>query len=365
MAFRIFPRYDKEGPGVFLEDIENRSTTTRFFQVLRSKFWRLCVNNLMYVIGNIPMIILSFLLVSYLFPAFGLNFEDFVIAYETVEASMPAETAAADSAAADAANETPVPTSEETAATIYAMLTFVVAMFIMGMCLLCVGPVQTSLSYLYRNYSREIPTFTWSDFKDSFRLNWKDSLKIMLINLIVTVLLFTNIIFYRNSDMLGSTASTIVGTIFTVALVFFLCMNIFVYPLLASLELKVKHIYKNSAIFFMSRFFPSLGIFILNVILLFVIPIVLIFTLFLLGFLIALVYYLFLAFALTHYLNSFFVWQQIDRFIIKKDSGKTDTDEEEEMASVDEETANTIPERERNDEEDRQLPEGDPVGAGL
>lgn len=339
MAFRIFPRFDKEGPGVYLEDIENRSPTTRFFQILGRKFWRLCLNNLTHVLCNIFTIVLAFIIVGYAFSMLGFSMDSFIQGYlavpkpasvqelEPINETMPVTDTAENPGGQE---EIPMPTDEETAASLYFMLNFIGAMFIVGMNLVSMGPVQTGLSYLYRNYSREIPTFTWSDFKESLLLNWKDSLKIMGINLLLTILLITNILFYRQGGWLTGLPATILSTIFFLSSLFFLCMNIFIYPMLASLELKVRHIYKNAALFAISRLIPVVGILLLNVLILLAIPLLLVYFLFQLGFLIVIVYYLCIAFALTHYINSFFTWQQIDRFIIKG-GGKQEPVEEEIM----------------------------------
>jgi len=331
MAFKIFPRYDKEGPGVYVEELESRTPTTRFFQVLKIKFWKLSTNNIMHILFNLPMILLSIILVTNIFYAFDFKIDSFVESILTIQERVPENQATAPTITdgEEAEEELPPITAEEAAAGFYQAAILIVAMFLVGMNLFSVGPVQTGLSYLYRNYAREIPTFTWSDFKDSFVLNWKSSLKMMLINLTITLLWIFNIYFYQKMSPFGDIPSTIITAIFTVAGFFFLGMNIFIYPMLASLDLKVKHIYKNAALFFLSRFFHAIGILIVNVFLLLVIPFLLIFFLNVLGFFILMVYYVLIAFALVHYLNTFFAWQQIERFIVKPEEERIEKEKME------------------------------------
>ena len=390
MAFRIGPNYNKEGPGVYLEDLD-RSPITRFFQVLTRKFWRLCVNNLMFVIANIPMFIVSLFVVNMIISSMGISMDSITTTMNEIDETAPVviEATLSEEEAAVAAmpemgglasifsgffggggaavpqEDVIIPTTEDQAAFFYLIITTMLAFFILGMCLICMGPVQTALSYLYRNYAREIPTFTWSDFKDSFLLNWKDSLKAMGINFLVTVVFVVNIWFYMNNTNMNPTLRTVMSTIFIIMALFFMCINIFVYPMIASLELKIKHIYKNSLLFFMSRFLQTIGIFILNILLLAIVPGIMIFVIAGPAILVAVLYYLFIAFALTHYLNSFFVWQQIDRFIVKR--GNQSEDEEKKEVNEDdfEEETESIPLDEPEQDDEESVPDPIPDGAPL
>ena len=319
MAFRIFPNYSKEGPGLYEDDF-NKGPVTRFFQVFLRKFWKLITNNLMFVISNIPMLLLSFMITFWFFGAMGFTPESFADAFrqtgieQNVEAVQTSEE-----------GEPELTVDEELAAmgaTYHLIFTICGACLLTGLCLVCLGPAQTGLTYLYRNYTREIATFTWSDFKDSFKMNFKDSLKIMFINIAVTMILLVNILFYHhNSRVDDGIFPTIATVFFTVLLVLFSGINIFVYPMIASLELKVKHVYKNAVLFFIFRFFHSIGIYLLNLLILLGIPLVMLFWGGMIGVMLMFAYYVFIAFSLTHYLNTFFAWQQIDRYIVNRKDG--------------------------------------------
>ena len=323
MAFRLFSGYTKEGPGLYPEDMED-TPFSRYFGVLGRKVWKLMINNLMFVITNIPTFVLSFFIILWFLNVIGFTPQKLADAFIQDQNAIVSQVDASDN---DAVVTTETPDDEKTldeydpeviAATYYLMMNILLALMLTGSGLVTMGPSQTALTYLYRNYAREISTFTWGDFKDSFKMNFKDSLKIMFINLLVTIILLVNIAYYLLGFLATGTIATIVTVLFTLVLVVFTCVNIYTYPMLASLELKVKHVYKNSLLFFMWRFFPSLGIFLVNVFLLVVVPFLLIIVGNVIGFLLALVYFLFFGYSLTHYTNTFFVWQQIDKYINRK-----------------------------------------------
>jgi uncharacterized membrane protein YesL len=296
----IFPRYDKEGPGVYADD-PKRGPIIRFFQTYAGKFFKLVSTNLMFVLFNIPSMIIAYIGVIYFLPLINPIFEP--TAFQNYLAGLGISAADASSTTGGAALQ------------LYFLIVLFLVLFVVGMQLVSVGPVQTGLSYVYRNFARESATFVWSDFAMSFKNNWKQSLIATGITLIVTVVIMGNIVFY-SSTYTGQYAH-IFSTLFVMALVFFMCIQIFVYPLIASLDLKLKNIYKNAILFFMARFLPTIGIFIVDVVVLLVIPVVLLFSFTYAGFALAIVYYAFFAFSFVNYLNTFFVWQQIERYIIK------------------------------------------------
>ena len=308
----IFPRYDKEGPGVYADD-PKQGPITRFFRTYTNKFFKLISTNLMFVLFNIPAMFVAYIGVIYFLPLINPVFEP--TAFQNYLSDLGITAADASSTTGGAALQ------------LYFLIVLFLVMFAVGMQLVSVGPVQTGLSYVYRNFARESATFVWSDFAMSFKNNWKQSLIATGISIVVTGVIMGNIAFY-SSTYIGQ-YNRIFSTIFVMALVFYMCIQIFVYPLIASLDLKLKNIYRNAILFFIARFLPTIGIFLVDVVVLLVIPVVLLFSFTYAGFALAIVYYTFFAFSFVHYLNTFFVWQQIERYIIKPN----ETDSESPKAS--------------------------------
>ncbi len=306
----IFPKYDKEGPGVYADDPKS-GPIVRFFQIYARKFFKLVTTNLMFVLFNIPSMIIAYIGVVYFLPLINPVFEP--AAFQNYLTSVGISSANASTTNGGAALQ------------IYFLIALFLVMFVVGMQLVCVGPVQTGLSYVYRNFARESSTFVWSDFVMSLKSNWKQSLAVTGITLVVTGVIMGNVAFY--SSTYSGKYAHVFSTIFVMMLVFYMCVQLFVYPLIASLDLKLKNIYRNAILFFIARFLPTLGIFLVDAVVLLVIPVVLLFSFTYAGFALAIVYYIFFAFSFVHYLNTFFVWQQIERYIIKRK--ETDTDPSE------------------------------------
>ena len=300
-------RYTKEGPGVYADD-PKRGPFYRFFQTYGNKFFKIVSTNFLLVIFNIPAIILGFFGMIYVLPQINsvfqpTNFQKFIT---------DAGITATDSGA----------TASDTALQLYFLLVVFLVMFIVGMQLVSVGPVQTGISYVYRNYARESTTFLWSDFVSSFKSNWKQSTIAAIISILMTGLIAANIIFY--SSVYEGKYGQVFSAIFFMVFIFFMCIQIYIYPLIASLNLSLKNIYKNAVLFFLGRLLPTLGIFLVDVIVLMIIPFLMFLFLNYTGFALAILYYIVFAFSFVQYLNTFFVWQQIERYIVKPQ----ETDEE-------------------------------------
>lgn len=307
----LFTNYNKEGPGVYEDDVKHGPVVT-FFQIYGSKFFKICTMNLIFLLFNIPSLILAYFGAVFFLPMINttlnpVNFENYM---EKLGIAAADGTSAAGSASMQ----------------LYFLLLLFTVMFAVGMLLIVNGPAQTGLSYIYRNFSRGTPVFLWSDFIGALKKNWKQSLIASVIGFVASGLTIFNIGFY-NTSFTGK-YSQVFSTIFVVLFVFTICIQMYVYPLIASVDLKMKDVYRDAILLFLGRLLPTLGIFFVNVILLVVVPVLLLFTLTNFGFGIAVIYYMFFAFSFLHFLNTFFVWRQIERFVAKTD-GEEETAGEE------------------------------------
>lgn len=296
----FFPRYDREGPGVYADDPKH-GPFVRFFQTYANKFFKIVSTNFLSVLFNIPAIFIAYVGVVYFLPQINQIFDPAAFQKYLTDLGITAADSATSGAGA--------------AMQLYFLVVVVLVMFVVGMQLVSVGPVQTGLSFVYRNFARESTTFVWSDFVMSFKKNWKQSLIVTGITLGVTCLILINIVFYAN--VYSGPYSQIFSTIFFMVFVFFMCIQIYMYPIIASLDLKLKNVYRNAVLFFLGRLLPTLGIFLIDIVILLVIPVVMLVSFTYAGFALAVIYYLLFAFSFVQYLNTFFVWQQIERYIVK------------------------------------------------
>ena len=67
-------------------------------------------------------------------------------------------------------------------------------------CMLIAGPATAGTTYVIRNWARDEHAWIWSDFKDAWKQNWKESLLIMLINGLAMIVFYVNLIFLHCSS---------------------------------------------------------------------------------------------------------------------------------------------------------------------
>lgn len=295
----IFGNIDQPGPGVYANE-QREGPVIRFFRVLALRFFTICLSNMLFVLINIPVLALMYLLFMYVMPLISPSLTP--IALIDLINKIGAVPEGGDAAV------------EEAAGGLYSMLILIGSFVIIGLTLVVIGPVQTAFSYIYRNYSRESRGFYWQDFSRSLKENWKQSLAVSFISLFLTVILLFNLGYYATHR--DSTLSQILLGVFTVLFVLYCCIQMYIYPLIASLKLPLNQIYRNAMIFTAIRLFPTFGILAIQLVLLLVIPGLLFFLGGPIGYTIAIVLYLALVFGLSHFMSGFFVWHQIEKHLL-------------------------------------------------
>lgn len=270
-------------PGEKYED--DRSRLAIFFGVLGRKFWRLMGVNLMYLLFNIPAIIIGLFLSIYM-----------------MELYLPSL----------------VQDSQNDLLTMLFVSTFPLVMFLMAVPVLSVGPAQSGLTYLLRCYAYEQPTFTWSDFKDKMKENWKQGLLVSVINLAVLLFMIIDIYLYPRLGNTGGFIMPIFNALLIMVFILFLMMNMYIYPMMVTYQLKIKHLYKNAFLFAFARLIPNLLILILCAILIIGPILIVSFTASVLALTISYVFYIIFGFTLPGLIINSFVNPTIDKYL-KKD----------------------------------------------
>ncbi len=268
-------------PGEQYED--DRSRFTIFFQVLGRKFWKLISLNFLYILLNLPAIIISFVLSALLMEFFMSS----ITATIEPEGLLPMLLANS----------------------------FPLVMLFMVIPALCVGPAQAGLTYILRCFSYEVPVFMWSDFKDKMKENLKQSLLTSLINLLLLVFLLYDLYLYSNLGMGDNLVMAIANGLLIVVLLIFTMMNLFIYPMMVTYKLKLKDLYKNAFLFAFARFLPNLGVLLLAALLV-LFPILIVqLTGNMLALAISYGYYIVLGFSLPGYVINYLINPVIDRYI--------------------------------------------------
>lgn len=293
--------YNKPGPGV-PKDAPPKSPFIVFFEILQRKFWNLVKINMMFLIFNLPALILGMLVMIMFFPNI-----------------FP-----------EALNDPDVLLSDT-------MLKFILLSIIICIPMVTVGPAQAGFTYIMRNYAREEHAFLWGDFKETALKNMKQSMAVGTINFIVTFLLLFSIRAYTTLVDIGQIPvifGTIGFAIMTLMLILFACMNLYIYPILITFELSLKQIYKNALIFAVIKFIPNIGILLLSAFIVFlsfgmIIPF---------NPIIGFIPFLFITVSLIGFLTNFYAYPKLKKYIIShiEEEDEDDEDEDEEDEDEDE-----------------------------
>lgn len=203
-------RYDKPGRGIDPDAPQKRS----FFRYI-DIFWRKPMH---FIKANLLYDVTGFIFALPFFIAFFLLFSAALI---------------------DQINELSV-----YMAAITAFFTTCAYISIMG-----IGPVTAGMTYIYRNYAREEHAWLWSDFKDSFKTNFKQAAIVYITDIIVMILLFVAFNFYSR---MGGWIENIKYVIIVVAALFMM-MHMYIYQMMVTFELSIKDLYKNALLFTLGR----------------------------------------------------------------------------------------------------------------
>lgn len=305
----LFNFLDMDAPQVDIPD-KKRGPAGTVWHLYTSKLSKNIATNIIFLVCNIPSIIIAYIGSVFALPMINSNLS--TTGLQEIIASIGLRI-----------SDQATPGTDITMQ-VFMMIVVFVSLFLVGMNLISVGPIQTGLVSIYRNYARRKPVMLWSDFVSTVKKEWKQSLAASIITLILAAIIVSNIAFYNTMN--NGTFSEVLLSIFVVLFVFLMCIQLYVYPMIASVNLKLLQVFRNSAILFIARFPQTVGIFLLNVLILGVIPAIMLFSFSSIGMVLALLYYGLFAFSFTHLMNTVFVWKQIERFMVREES----TDEKDE-----------------------------------
>ncbi len=292
--------FKKEIPTQDLDDdINDHGPVYRFLASLGTHSLKLVLVNIMFLIFNIPSMLVAFgyclVMLPNLNPVFVPdNFMKYINELGII------------------GNSNINDVGSEAGFQLYYLIIVFCVMFLIGSTLICIGPFQSGFSTIYRNLARGNGTFVWADFKDGVKGNLKQSLVAMLISWVFSAIVLFGIGFYANNFGRFGTA---VSVLFTFAFFAFLIINNMVHYLIATVELPLKKIYKNAVLFFLIKFIPCVGLILLEVGLLIAVPCILLFTTTYFAYAIAVVYYFTVAFVLCQYTMSFFTNEMVNKYM--------------------------------------------------
>ncbi len=210
--------YTKEGPGVD-KDAPKKRGIFLYAELFVRKFWKIIQSNLLYSMVSLPMLVLMFC-------------TSFFMIMPAMEGTI---TAIAETVGYN--------TGE--------LAVHFSIIFAFGMTTLWgSGPASAGLAYILRCFAREEHAWIWSDFKDKFKSNLKQSAVVIIVDLAVLFLVINAVYFY--SAQFRSTGNTmwfVMTYIILLLFVLYTFMHFYIYQIMVTFECTIVQLYRNALIF--------------------------------------------------------------------------------------------------------------------
>lgn len=112
--------------------------------------------------------------------------------------------------------------------------------------MILIGPATAGLTRVMRKYTLEKHSFIFSDFKKTFKNNFKQSAIIGFVDCIAIVSIVSGLYIYpRIASMYGSIMYFMMAIVLSVGITI-LIMNFYIFPMIIATDLSLKNIIKNS-----------------------------------------------------------------------------------------------------------------------
>jgi len=126
--------------------------------------------------------------------------------------------------------------------------------FVLGMipCLTIQGPAMAALTRLTRNWARDESAYAWADFWSAFKANWKQGLLVGLINGVFFFFCAFGIYFY-NFIAEQSPVIAVLQIVLIAVIVLYLSMSLYLWPMLVTYDLRLRHVFRNALLLSVGR----------------------------------------------------------------------------------------------------------------
>lgn len=216
--------YSKPGPGVYKNAPEKKGLNL-FYEILFRKFWKVVQLNILYIVTLIPTFAVVFLLSGMISNKLAINTDAL------------ASISQASLSNADAAR---ISVTMDLLLRLFISVFFTV--FWGG------GPATAGFVYILRSFMWEDPIFLVSDYFKRVKSNFKQSLAVWIIDVLVfTVMCYAYFFYGSQANILYYLKYVILVLVF-----FYTMLHLFLYHLLITYKLSIPQLYKNSALFALS-----------------------------------------------------------------------------------------------------------------
>ena len=221
--------FNSVGPGV-PKDGPKKKGVALYFELFLRHFWDFCKENMMYVLASIPMIALLYFTFSF--------FDVLSIADADLHTAEIIKVA-------------------------------VITLFV----ILCgTGPASASMAYMMRCVTREEHCFLWSDFKDKFKQNFKNSIVLSVLDYVLLIFVlpiamrFYHMQYLNTGNMLWFAMFILIMLIFAI----YIMAHAYFYQFSITFENNFKETLVNSVIMALTKLPMTLLLALIPVILTFV-----------------------------------------------------------------------------------------------
>lgn len=201
---------------------------------------------------------------------------------------------------------------------IYYLMCMLAGFLLNGMLLVANGPFCSAISYYFKNVIIGENDLK-KDLKKGLKDNWKKSLGASAISVLVTCVLLFNIGYYQNGPFSDGAMGMAAKSFFFCILWFWSSMQLFIYPLIACVELSFKEVYRNAAVMVIKNFPIALLVFVTQAVLFGFVPFMLVFTVGSLGYGITILLYLLFSFGFVGYVSMYITWRAIQKILHEND----------------------------------------------
>jgi len=231
----IFNQYLKEGKGIRKEDVSKKVGLKRFFSIFGDKFWKLLILNVLFFLINVPV----FGLFAYLAGVGGEPYHTPVnVLFQPLSGVMlHGENPALQALYGVVGIQTQhsYPTLATNILLWFGLLSFITF-----------GIGTAAITYIQRNYIKGTPVDLTTDFVDSIKRNWKQSILLGILDL---VLLFVLLFDLFNYVYAGQSFLTLVMMYATAFLsILYLLMRPYLYLMCVTFDIKIRKMLKNALI---------------------------------------------------------------------------------------------------------------------
>ena len=220
--------YGKAGKADYTPENLPSNRVALFFEMLRLRLTSMVGMNLVCILTALPIILWTYMNIQVLLIELGIS-ETGAIAAEV---------------AADATN------------IIRGRLTAYFVFLIP--CLMFYQVFHTGVMYILRNWARDQHTFTFSDFKDALKENWKGGLLLGFLNGVSLLLAYIGYVYYGQMSLTSGAFWAVPQTLVIIFTALWWMANMLITPMMVTYNMKFTTLLRNSFIMIFARLPMSL-----------------------------------------------------------------------------------------------------------